>query len=173
MDEMITKKRGDRVKEELKRRGMKQNALARELHNMSPIVLNDKLAGRKNLTEDDLRGIARIIDVRIEYLMCYDDDPTLSDKFFRFIQQMQNEGELLYTGLSAFASLNGYSVSAKTLSGSIEKVFRDMRSQFTIEKDGKTISLSPTEMNDLENEICEMVETRMKYLFKEKEKNNG
>ena len=124
MVDMLTKKRGDRVKEELKRRGMKQNALARALNDMNPVLLSDKLAGRKTLTEYDLQDIAHILGVRIEYLMCYDNDPTPRDQFLRFVNQIQQEADLLYTGLYAFSSLNGYNISAKALSGSIEEVFQ-------------------------------------------------
>jgi transcriptional regulator with XRE-family HTH domain len=167
MIDVLTKNRGDRVKSLLKERGIKQNALAKELDDMNPVVLNDKLAGRKPLTEYNLQDIARILDVRIEYLMLYDDDPTPAHKVLRVIQQAQHEGDLLLTGVASFASLNGYTLHApfENATNSIEDAIKQIKNGYSIEKDGKKISLSVEAMSAFENHLSNIVDAELQYLF--------
>ena len=102
--------------------------------------------------------------------MCYDDFPTIADLNIHAIQTAQKEGNLLYTGLCCLATLSGYQISS--LFDRLESVclvsdaIDSIKNGFTIERDGKRVSLSIEEMNAFENHICSIVDNELQFLFK-------
>ena len=166
MTDEFTKKRGDRVKSLLKAQGMTQQALANSI-GISPVALNDKLAGRKTLTEKNMRAIAQVLGVRMEYLMLYDDCPTPAAQFAQAIQQAQNESDLMFAGLTCFASLSDYRIIPPPFENHqpIEEVMREVRLGYRIKKGDKEISLSLAEMNSFENHVIRVIGNELKYLF--------
>ena len=174
--EELNKKRGERVKELLilwnqdhpDEKKKTQAKLAEDI-GMNPIILNDKIRGRRTLTEDDARKIANILGYRFEYIMCFDDYRYNSEQFFLAMQKAEHEAEYLHAGLVCFASLSGYQVtipSREELSNrNIEEILAKIRTGFTIEKDGSKISLSIDEMNRFENHLCDVIENELKFLF--------
>ena len=101
----------------------------------------------------------------------------LSIEVFNAASQIAHEeSELLFRGLSAFMTLNSYTVSLVDGNGGegIYKLLNAIKQTFSLKnKDGKEVVLSMDEMFRLGNEVSDMVETRLKYLFKEKGVDNG
>ena len=162
--------RGERVKELLKRFGWTQAALAKEL-NITESVLNAKLNGKRTLTEGDAEQIAELFPpVRKGWIMGDERYPTWGVEFAEGIREANNEGELLNTGLYAFAILNGYSISQPNWQDikQVEAALSALKQGYTISKDGKTISLSLDEFRRLQNKICDHIGTELNYLFQEK-----
>lgn len=162
--------RGERVKELLKRFGWTQAALAKEL-NITESVLNAKLNGKRTLTEGDAEQIAELFPpVRKGWIMGNERYPTWGDMQSNAVTQADHEGELLNTGLFAFASLNGYSITQPNWQdmGQIEAALSALKQGYTISKDGKTISLSLDEFRRLQNKICDHIGTELNYLFQDK-----
>lgn len=169
----IANKRGERVKELLKRYGWTQAQLAEKLNNMPESVLNAKLNGKRTLTEGDAIQIANLFPpVRKGWIMGEERYPTWGAELTGAMNQANQEGELLNIGFNAFAALNGYSVSFPELpsedKGQIEQVLSALKQGFSISKDGKTVTLSVDEMNRLQNKICDHIGTELNYLFQEK-----
>ena len=91
----------------------------------------------------------------------------------RFMDEMsviRHEGNLLYTGLCAFAELTDYEVTPPNLpnTGSVENYLKEIKAGYRIMKDNQTVTLSLEEMNRFENEVCDFVELKLKHLFKQK-----
>ena len=167
---------GERLKKLRKERNMTQEELADEVSKLQvgarqcseksiSMLENGRLMSRKYA-----HLFAQVFNVDEDFILCESDHPTAADAFAEAVKEMNKEGELLHKGLFAFALLNGYAISAKPITGSPEQIFAVLRSRYQIEKDGKSIFLSIEEMNDLENELCEMVEIRLRHLFGEHEK---
>lgn len=189
--EELNKKRGDRVKELFKwwnalhpEQKKTQAELAdtmsgRNGKGISAIALNAKLNNGRTLTEKDAREIAAYFPgSRFEFIMCYDDYMTDSEKFGAVISDMQDEAHLLLLGLNAFSKLCDYQISAaspvRTDPAPVGEVLKAIREGYTIRKDDRTVRLSLEEMNDFENEVCDFVELKLKHLFKQKgERDNG
>ena len=83
---------------------------------------------------------------------------------------MNNEGDLLYTGLSAFALLNQFEITPPQTkgTGSLENYLRNIKAGYKIAKGEQAVTLSIEEMNQFENEVCDFVELKLKHLFKQK-----
>lgn len=163
--------RGERVKELLKRYGWTQARLAEELNGMPESVLNAKLNGKRTLTEGDAIQIANIFPpVKVGWIMGVDRFPTQGEEMQGVLDQARQEGHLLNIGFGAFASLIGYSVTPPQLpeTAHVNTMISILNQGYTLGKDGKTVSLSITEMNRLQNRICDHIGTELKYLFQEK-----
>ena len=77
---------------------------------------------------------------------------------------------MLFTGLSAFATLAGYSISTAEMSDqkSLSEYFSAMKGYCKIRKGDKQVCMSLAEMNHFENEVFDFVELKLKHLFKQK-----
>lgn len=169
--EELSRLRGERVKSLLKRYGWTQKQLANKL-NISETALNAKLNAGRTLTEDDATEIAKLFPpVEVGWIMGIKNYPTKGEETASVIQQAKDEAELLNIGFGAFATLIGYSITPPQIQtpGPIEDVLSVIRQGYTISKDNSTIKLSISDMNRLQNKICEHVEIELKYLFKIKE----
>lgn len=137
-----------------------------------PESLNAKLNRKRTLTENDARKIAEFFSVRFEYIMCFDDFPTFADLNAHAIQTAQQEGNLLYAGLYCLATLSGYQIETPftglSKDGKAEDLIAAIKGGFTIERNGKRISLSLEEMNNFENHLCSYVENELEFIFKMK-----
>ena len=158
-----------------------QQELANRME-ISPIVLNAKLNGKRTLTESDARKIADFFPgVLVEYILGFVDYKTDGEKFSATISQVKDEGNLLFTGLSAFAQLTDYQIgltsparSPNENSAPIENWLKMVRDGYTIHHGDKSVQLTLEEMNQFENEVCDFVELKLKHLFRQKgDKNNG
>jgi hypothetical protein len=108
--------------------------------------------------------------VREDWLMGYARFPTWGEEITGVVNQANHEGELLNTGLYAFAILNGYSISQPNWQDikQVEAALSALKQGYTISKNGKTISLSLDEFRRLQNKICDHIGTELNYLFQEK-----
>ncbi len=166
---------GQRVKELLKERKAEgkqasQEWLAEQL-DISTVYLSDIVRGIKRLTPEMAMKIIKIFpSVRMEWLLGEDDFKTEAARFHSVIDTMNHEGNLLYTGLCAFAMLTDYEVTPPNLpnTGSVENYLKELKAGYRIMKDNQTVTLSLEEMNRFENEVCDFVELKLKHLFKQK-----
>ena len=126
--------------------------------------------GKRKLSAEYARLLGKVFGVQPAFLLCETDYETETARFHSVIDTMNHEGNLLYTGLCAFAMLTDYEVTPPNLTntGSIENYFKQMKAGYRITKDNQTVTLTLEEMNCFENEVCDFVELKLKHLFKQK-----
>lgn len=78
-DELLSKKRGIRVKVAIGRTGKKQKDFALDVLHTSPQHLSCIVTGKHNLTRDNAERIATAAGVRVEWLWCEDDFMTTEE----------------------------------------------------------------------------------------------
>ena len=166
--------RAERVKKIIELEGISQQDFAklifRTQQNVSRIV-NLKTA----LTEETAQAIVKAFPkYRIAWLLGYDDymtiadQPTLADQLTEVIRETDREATLLHNGLLSFAQLSGFQIDFHPITGtdSLATTFQNIKEHCTISRDGKSVTLSMTELNNLENELCDQIETRLRYMLK-------
>lgn len=134
----------------------------------STIVINAKLNGKRSITLDDAKKIADYFPgVRYQYIMGEDDYITMKSQLESVVQTARNEGNLMFTGLSCFASLSGFEITPpKFESGSdIKTILNSLSTGYLIRKDGKELFLSLEEMNKLENHFCDSIASTLQLMF--------
>lgn len=126
--------------------------------------------GKRKLSAEYARLLGKVFGVQPSFLLGETDFETETARFHSVIGTMKHEGNLLYTGLCAFAMLTDYEVTPPNLTntGSFENYFKQMKAGYRITKDNQTVTLSLEEMNRFENEVCDFVELKLKHLFKQK-----
>ncbi len=126
--------------------------------------------GLREISPEYARLLGKVLGVLPEYFLLEVDYATEAEHFADVINAMNNEGDLLYTGLSAFALLNQFEITPPQTkgTGSLENYFRAVKKGYTISKGEQAVSLSVEEMNRFENEVCDFVELKLKHLFKQK-----
>lgn len=177
IDEKINALRGDRVKRVLKEEKKSQKWLAEKLF-LKPEHLNMMLNGKRPLGEDKIQTIASLFPnraMRIGWLLGYEDYENNADHLAKVVDEMNREGDLLFTGLSAFALLSGYEIIPPKIfeKKSLDEMFQEMRNGYVIKSGKSSISLSLEDMNRFENEVNDFVELMLKHLFARKEGKNG
>ncbi len=127
-------------------------------------------SGKRKLSAEYARLFGKVLGVQPSFLLGETDFETETARFHSVIGTMKHEGNLLYTGLCAFAMLTDYEVTPPNLSntGSFENYFKQMKAGYRITKGNQTVTLSLEEMNRFENEVCDFVELKLKHLFKQK-----
>ena len=165
---------GQRVKKLLKENtidGMRatQERLAEKL-DISTVYLSDIVRGSKRLTPELAIKIAKLFPpTRIEWLLGEDDFQTEEMRFMDEMSVIRHEGNLLYTGLCAFAELTDYKITPLAMNaGSFEEFFDAVKAAYRITDGTQSVTLSLEEMNQFENEVCDFVELKLKHLFKQK-----
>ena len=165
---------GQRVKKLLKENtidGMRatQERLAEKL-DISTVYLSDIVRGSKRLTPELAIKIAKLFPpTRIEWLLGEDDFQTEAMRFMDEMAVIRHEGNLLYTGLCAFAELTDYKTTPLAMNaGSFEEFFDAVKAAYRITDGKQSVTLSLEEMNQFENEVCDFVELKLKHLFKQK-----
>ena len=165
---------GQRVKKLLKENtidGMRatQERLAEKL-DISTVYLSDIVRGSKRLTPELAIKIAKLFPpTRIEWLLGEDDFQTEAMRFMDEMAVIRHEGNLLYTGLCAFAELTDYKITSLAMNaGSFEEFFDAVKAAYRITDGTQSVTLSLEEMNQFENEVCDFVELKLKHLFKQK-----
>ena len=160
-----------RLKEIIEREGVKQNQLSEET-GISQQSISAMVQGKANVTETTAEIIVkRFPEYSIEWLLGFSDYKNNAEKFRAVISQAQHEGDLLLTGLSAFAQLANYQIDVTSPMKEIDTVEAALKmigGGYTISHDGVSIKLSLEEMNAFENEVCDFVELQLKHLFKRK-----
>ncbi|MBR3968599.1 MAG: helix-turn-helix transcriptional regulator [Clostridia bacterium] len=126
--------------------------------------------GTRQISAEYARLFGKVLGVQASYLLGETDYETEAARFYSAIDNMNKEGDLLYSGLCAFAMLTNYEITPPNLSNasSIQDYFDELNNGYKIRKDNQTVVLSLGEMNRFENEICDFVELKLIHLFKEK-----
>lgn len=160
-----------RLKEIIESEGVKQNQLSKET-GISQQAISAMVQGKANVTETTAEIIVkRFPQYSIEWLLGFSDYKNSTEKNSAVISQAQHEGDLLLTGLSAFAQLAQYQIkvtSPMQKIGTVEETLNMLMDGYTISHDGASIKLSLEEMNVFENEAFDFVELQLKHLFKRK-----
>lgn len=177
----INPKRAERLKIVIDDKKITQKHLS-ELTGISQQAISAMVNGKTNVTETTARAVVDIFpEYRFEWLMGYIDDKNAAAQLERICNELNCEANLLFTGLAAFAKLNGYDVELTSpahghdgTSASVEDYLRMIREGYTFKHASHSIQLSLEEMNQFENEICDIVGLSLKHLFKRKGvENNG
>ena len=172
--------RADRIAEFMKREGLTQFALAEKIGTQQQNI--SRMMNTKKVSETIIQNIIEVYpEYRKEWFFGFDDLPTKKDwyesqrKSRVALLEGQAQAELLEVGARSFAELNGYTVMAPNIDGikDAEKVVKELKKGYRIEKEGKHVSLSLEEMNHFENLLCDLTDQAFKYLFKERGVDNG
>ena len=91
-DELLSKKRGRRVKIAIGRTGKNQKDFALEVLHTSQQHLSCIVTGKHNLTRDNAERIATAADVRVEWLWCEDDFMT-TEEIEETVRKSQEKAE--------------------------------------------------------------------------------
>lgn len=169
--------RGLRLKQICEEQKITQKQLSNIIH-ITQQSISSMVNGTATVTVETADLVTRAFpEYRKEWLLGLDDYKTEADlqraraeQFTQAIDEMEYEGSLLYTGLCAFARLNGIEITPPQTkgTGSLENYFRAVKKGYTISKGEQAVSLSVEEMNRFENEVCDFVELKLKHLFKQK-----
>ena len=126
--------------------------------------------GTRQISAEYARLFGKVLGVQASYLLDETDYETEAARFYSVIDDMNQEGNLLYSGLCAFAMLTDYEITPPNFSNasSLQAYFDEMNSGYKITKSNQTVTLSLEEMNRFENEICDFVELKLIHLFKQK-----
>lgn len=160
--------RAERLKKLIEREGIRQIELARLINrtqqNISKVI-NLKAA----LTEDNAQFIISAFpEYRIEWLLGYDDVMLKTDYFAKTLKKAQGESEIMERALFGLAALSGFAINPTNPASdrSVESILKAIKGGITFSRDGKNVSMSLTELNDFENELCDYVEMRLKRKLK-------
>lgn len=169
--------RGLRLKQICEEQIITQKQLSKIIH-ITQQSISSMVNGTATVTVETADLVTKAFpEYRKEWLLGLDDHKTEEDlqrakaeQFSQAIDTMKYEGNLLYTGLCAFAKLNGFDITAPQTknTGSLENYFRNIKAGYKIAKGEQAVSLSVEEMNRFENEVCDFVELKLKHLFKQK-----
>lgn len=172
----INVKRCERLKQIIEETGVKQNELAFNT-GISQQAISSMVQKKANVTETTAEIIVKMFpQYSFEWLMGYTDYKNNTEKLCAVISKAQNEGDLLLSGLSAFAQLCDYHIKLSSPahgSHNVEDVLKMVTEGYTLTHDGASIQLSLEEMNAFENEVCDFVELKLKHLFKQRGANGN
>lgn len=177
--ELLNVTTGERLRTLRKEKQLTQEKLSESIGCVCAKQIGYIERGERELSIDLAFKFSEFFDVDVSWLMCETDFRNQSEKIRSVISTTETEGNLLYTGLWAFAELCGYDIVPPDLSSmqpgadATNAVDTWMNARYQIAKDGQKISLSPEEMNHFENLLCDLTEQAFKYLFKERSADNG
>ena len=106
---------GSRVKFFRKAKGIDQKTLAHEIH-CSENLISMIECGRRGLTRENAKALERVLGVRAEFLLCFDDFPTDDARWESDFKERDKEGEMWEIFLRVVARKCGYSLKIKPLS---------------------------------------------------------
>ena len=166
--QIVYKKSGQRLKQLLDEYDMTQTQLS-EIENvgLSRTTINQVIKGHKTLSEASANEIVQAFPnenpkLLKEWLMGRTDYRNTKEQLFSTMDEVHREGSLLSAGLSAFANLCGFSITdASPLdkdNPSLENFIRNIGDGHTISRNGDSVTLTPLQMNKLQNEICDYIE---------------
>lgn len=159
---------GERLKKWIDHIGITQKTLS-ELINVTPQRVNQIIKGVRKMSDENVRLISeRTHDnygqkVRGAWLLALDDYMTEADMLSETLQEKKEEATLLQQGVFSFAKLSGFMISINPI-GNVETIQKDMTDYCTFSRDNKSVTLSVDELNAFENEICDYIELRLRYM---------
>ena len=161
---------GERLKQLRSEAKLTQRQVAQKI-NFSDKQIGYMETGKRSITRQAAHLLSEVFKVDEAWILCETDFRNQEERFRSSVNDSINEGNLLYAGTWAFAELSGYNITPPDLHDSmyIKDAISALKAGYLIEKDGKTVTLSLEEMNRFENLLCDLVESALKYLFKEKE----
>ena len=178
--EMPKETKGQRIKYLLEKHGMTQRELAKKLYEDSKDKdkekdfeafysnLNMKISdtAKRNLTYKDVQKIAKILNAYPDYIM-QGGHENVADEWAYTFNEMHEEGHLLNTAFSSLSLLAGYTIKKVGLHDvNLFDTSKSIRSQLDeyiiIEHDGKEVSLTIEQFNNLENIIFDHAEITIK-----------
>ena len=166
--ERLRKLRAERLRKLIKREGISQIKLA-SLINRSQQNISKVINLKATLTEDNAQFIISAFpEYRIEWLLGYDDVMLKKDYFAKTLKKAQGESEIMEQALFGLAALSGFAINPTNPAPdrSVENILQAVKGGITFSRDGKNASMSLTELNDFENELCDYVEMRLKRMLK-------
>lgn len=137
--------RGERLRKYIEEKNMKQKDVAVAAHFTEQHISNI-VKGKCKLTTDTARALSKVLDVRIEYLLCEDDYKTKSDYY---LSSMKNMKEITNC-LCKILDCKGYSLHHDNYTEAA-KPYKTI-TLFSNEIDGK----SGNSLNDLINKKLEL-----------------
>lgn len=171
----IHAERGERLKilidreKKLRNGDFNQTKFAKSIH-MSQQNVSRIVQKHQNLYEETAQEIVKQYpEYRIEWLMGYDDYMTMADYLLAVTAQCQAEKQVMNTAFFGLARLCGFSMelNRKYYDGnSLEGLFQTIKSAVTFSRDGMSVTLSLEDINEIENELCDIVEARLKRMLK-------
>lgn len=170
----INPKRAERLKilidreKELRHGKFSQIKFAESI-NMSQQNISRIIQKKQALVEDTARLITdRYPEYRIEWLLGYDDYMTRANYLLAVAAQCQEEAQVMNTAFFGLARLSGFSMelNRKYYDNSVVGLIQTIKSTITFSRDGKSVTLSLADINEIENELCDIVEARLKRMLK-------
>ncbi len=172
----IDPKRAERLKilidheKELRNGKFSQTQFAKSIHmtqqNVSRIIQMHQALNEQ--TAKDI--IEQYPKYRVEWLLGYDDYMTPADYLLAVTAQCQEEEQVMNTAFFGLARLCGFSMELNRKyydnSLDLDGLFQTIKSTITFSRDGMSVTLSLAEINEIENELCDIVEARLKRMLK-------
>ncbi len=167
---------GPHLRELIKEKGESNISIAKKF-GYTPEHISQILRGHKRLTEPFAEALSKAYpDYPIEYLLGIARYKSESLRVSEWIRTEAKESKYLFTGLSAFATLNGYIISPPQLEADCSDIANAVMTEkrgYEIKKDSQSVELSIKEFRQFEKEVCDFVELKLKHLLQEKEMSNN
>ena len=158
---------GDRVSRVRKRHNWTQEQLADALH-VEPNYISMIETGNRKLPVKRAKEIASLFPpLRYQYLLCEDDCETDSDLFDALIDGHAERYEKRISALKNLASLRGFEI-ALISSGIVIGPSGGYEDIYKIERDGKEIFVSYSEIIDWIEDISDYVEVKLNRKLRQK-----
>lgn len=168
----------------MKNEGLSGNKFAKKLKTktgepLKPSNLSNYLTGKKEVFET---LASQIMDAfpdshyRRAYILGLDEYMTDADyakaswnNSLNTLKECQRESVIMENALFGLAELSGFQIVQNTpcpQDGNIEHFIHNLHAGITISRDGKQVNLSLTDLNALENKLCDWLEFELLHMMK-------
>ena len=164
----INPERAKRFKMLIEREKLTQSALSEKIH-LSQQAISHIFTEKNALTEETARNIINAFpEYRLEWLLGYDDYMTHKEYLAAQYRKGMSEAEALESAFFSLASLSGFEIAPTdpATDKKPENIVNAIQAGFTISRDGKSVTLSLSDLNALENELCDYLEFRLLHIMK-------
>ena len=160
---------GKRVKQICEEQNITQKMLAKKIF-LSEKTVSHMINGTSSVTRQTADAIHDLYpEYMTSWILGLSDIKNNSELFTSILTQAQEEAKLLDDGLFSFVKLIGYEVKPTDPAqdkNDIPSVINAIKAGYTFTKDGESVQMSLTELNDFENEIADYIELRLRHIMK-------
>lgn len=165
-DKKLGKIRADRIKELMKREGITQQNLADKIGTTQQRLCSNLKTG--TITDTRVYDIHEAFpEYNLDWLLGHGEFATQRDKNIAVLTQSQNESDTMLSALIGLAKLTGFNieVNSDVSSNNAETLLKAVHGNYiTFSREGKKVSLSITDLNRLENKLCDYVEFELIHM---------
>lgn len=162
----LGKIRAKRIKELMAREKITQQKLAEMIGTTQQRLCSNLKNGI--ITETRVNDIHEVFpQYNLDWLLGHGEFATQRDKNIAVLTRSKNDSNTMLSALIGLAKLSGFKVEVNpnAFGGNVESVFNAVHGNYiTFSREGKKVSLSVTDLNRLENKLCDYVEFELIHM---------